>query len=181
MMLLDQSEIGPPSMGIQRVAIYDSTGTPVDFTADADDTGADVLLTGYSANAYSAVAETDSVNTAVAKLEDVAIRGSKVVTLSNSGTNVAVNAALGRTFVLTLTASTWTIKNPTNPVDGQMAVFRLVQDSTGSRTVTWDTAYSFGGGSAPTLTTTASKTDFVVFTYDSALSKWCYLYKSLAF
>lgn len=97
-----------------------------------------------------------------------------VVSLSQSGGSVAVNAALGNVGRLTLTASGWTISNPTNPVDGQGLVFQLVQDATGNRTVTWDTAYDFGAGGAPTLSTAGNAIDVLGFVYDSGVSKWVY-------
>lgn len=95
-----------------------------------------------------------------------------VVTLSQSGGSVAVNAAAGNDFRLTLTASGWTISNPSSPADGQVIVFALAQDSTGSRTVSWGTAYDFGATGAPTLTTAASKVDLVGFKYHAGLAKW---------
>ena len=43
---------------------------------------------------------------------------------------------------------------------------KLVQDGTGSRTVTWPTI-KWAGGAAPTLTTTATTgTDIITFEYD---------------
>jgi hypothetical protein len=47
----------------------------------------------------------------------------------------------------------------TNAVAGQVFIIQLIQDGTGSRTVTWFAGISWGGGSAPTLTTTLNKTD----------------------
>lgn len=96
------------------------------------------------------------------------------------GTTVNVNAQLANVFALTLTASTATIANPTNPVDGQVIRFRITQDATGGRTVSWGTAYDWGSvsgspNSAPALTATPSKADIVGFEYVAALSKWCYL------
>jgi hypothetical protein len=104
-----------------------------------------------------------------------------VAALSQSAGAVAVNAALGNDFRLTLTASGWTISNPSNSVDGQRIDFQLTQDGTGSRTVSWGTSYSFGTSGAPTLTTTASKTDIVGFAYNATLTKWLYLGSSLGF
>lgn len=46
---------------------------------------------------------------------------------------------------------------------GQAFVIRLAQDGTGSRTVTWFSTIKWAGGSAPTLTTTASKADVFGF------------------
>jgi hypothetical protein len=103
-----------------------------------------------------------------------------VVALSQSGGSVAINASQGNVFGLSVTASGWTIANPTNPVgDGQVIKIRLSQDSTGGRTVSWGTAYNWGsvGGSAnnpPTLSTTPDGTDILSFEYVAALSQWCY-------
>jgi hypothetical protein len=55
-----------------------------------------------------------------------------------------------------------------NETVGQTFVIRLVQDGTGSRTVTWFSTIKWAGGSAPTLTTTASKTDVFGFICTSA-------------
>lgn len=46
---------------------------------------------------------------------------------------------------------------------GQAFALRIVQDATGSRTVTWFSTIRWAGGTAPTLTTTASKADWFGF------------------
>jgi hypothetical protein len=103
-----------------------------------------------------------------------------VVSLSQSGGSVAVDASQGNVFALSLTASGWTIASPGNPVgDGQVIRIRLSQDSVGGRTVSWDSAYNWGstGGtanSAPPLSTTPNATDIVSFEYVAALSQWCF-------
>ena len=51
---------------------------------------------------------------------------------------------------------------------GQVFIIQLVQDSTGSRTVTWFTTIAWTGGVAPTLTTTLNKTDVFGFICTSA-------------
>ena len=79
------------------------------------------------------------------------------------------------TFAVTLTASTGTLANPTNPADGQAIRVRVIQDSTGSRTLAYGTAYDFGAAGAPILSTTAAKVDILGFEYVASLSKWCYL------
>lgn len=56
----------------------------------------------------------------------------------------------------------------TSETVGQTFVIRLVQDGTGSRTVTWFATLKWAGGSAPTLTTTAAKTDVFGFICTSA-------------
>lgn len=47
--------------------------------------------------------------------------------------------------------------------DGQVIVLFITQDGSGSRTVTWPSTVAWPSGSAPTLTTTADKTDVFVF------------------
>ena len=55
---------------------------------------------------------------------------------------------------------------PTNQVDGAAYVLIIKQDSTGSRTATFNSVFKFVGGTAPTLTTTASARDQLVFVSD---------------
>jgi hypothetical protein len=61
-----------------------------------------------------------------------------------------------------------TIANPTNQVAGPLMLYRLtlVQDATGSRTVTWGSAYKFPGGIAPVLSTAANAVDELIFDSD---------------
>ena len=64
-----------------------------------------------------------------------------------------------------------TLSAPTNAVgSGQYISLLVIQDGTGSRTLTWNAAYEFTGDTAPTLTTTASKGDLFTFRYNG--SKW---------
>lgn len=68
----------------------------------------------------------------------------------------------GQVVTLTLGGNR-TMNAPTNIVQNTMYLIRIAQDATGSRTLAWDAAYKFGSTGAPTLTTTASKVDFVSF------------------
>jgi hypothetical protein len=52
-----------------------------------------------------------------------------------------------------------TLANPTAITAGGTYVFKITQDGTGSRTLSWGSAYDWGDGTAPTLTTTASGVD----------------------
>jgi len=64
-----------------------------------------------------------------------------------------------------------TLALPSNPLgSGQYASLLIIQDGTGSRTLTWNAAYEFKDDTAPTLTTTASKGDLFTFRYNGA--KW---------
>jgi len=63
-------------------------------------------------------------------------------------------------------------------VAGAFISILVIQDGTGSRTVTWNAAYEFTGNEAPTLTTTANLGDLFVFRYNGA--KWLETGRNLA-
>ena len=58
----------------------------------------------------------------------------------------------------------------TNNTTGQFISILVIQDGTGSRTLTWNAVFEFASDTAPTLTTTASLGDVFVFRYNG--SKW---------
>jgi hypothetical protein len=88
-----------------------------------------------------------------------------VVSLTD-GATISVDASLGDNFRVTLGGNR-TLANPTNLVNGQVLNFRIAQDGTGSRTLSYGTKYKFPGGTTPILTTTASAHDFMSCQYDS--------------
>ena len=63
-----------------------------------------------------------------------------------------------------------TLAAPTNNTTGQFISILVIQDGTGSRTLTWNAVFEFASDTAPTLTTTASLGDVFVFRYNGA--KW---------
>lgn len=63
-----------------------------------------------------------------------------------------------------------TLNAPTNGSTGQFASILVIQDGTGSRTLTWNAVYEFTADTAPTLTTTANYGDLFTFRYNGA--KW---------
>lgn len=107
-----------------------------------------------------------------------------VVSLTDAATIAVNGAALGRVFAVTLGGNR-TMGNPsgmTSAMDGRVIVFRIKQDATGSRTISWDTKYRFSASvPSPTLTTTANKTDYVGFVYNAADDKWDVLAANLGF
>jgi hypothetical protein len=95
----------------------------------------------------------------------------KVETLTDAAT-INVDAATGNKFHVVLGGNR-TIANPTNAIDGRVVIFRLQQDSSGSRTVTWDTKYRFRGDLATvTISTAANVIDRVAFEYVSGDDRW---------
>lgn len=76
------------------------------------------------------------------------------------------NLNLGERFIITMPAGNITIAAPTNGKTGSRLDLTIVQDGTGSRTVTWNAAFHFTGAASPTLTTTANRRDTFRFVYN---------------
>lgn len=90
----------------------------------------------------------------------------KDIQTATDGATVTFDLSLGCIFTVTLGGNrTLAISNATV---GQSFIINLVQDGTGSRTVTWFSTIKWPSGVTPTLTTTASKTDTFGFTVTSA-------------
>lgn len=80
-----------------------------------------------------------------------------------TGSTESIDLSQGDMFNLTLNSSvTLTLNNPNRTV----YVFKIKQDSTGSRTITWPSSVKWAGGTAPTLTTTANAWDIVTLLWD---------------
>ena len=85
------------------------------------------------------------------------------------GATITPNFADNTVFTVTLEGNR-TMANPTNMVVGQTGSIFIAQDATGSRTLAWGAYWDFIGGTAPTLSTTASAVDRVDFIVRSATS-----------
>ena len=85
------------------------------------------------------------------------------------GSTVSWNALTETVAKVTLGGNR-TLGSASSGVTGQFISLLVIQDGTGSRTLTWNAAYEFKDDTAPTLTTTASKGDLFVFRYNG--SKW---------
>ncbi len=86
----------------------------------------------------------------------------------NSGTSANINWNQGMVQKITMNNNcTFAFSNPITGV----AEYRLdvVQDGTGSRIATWPGTVTWRGGSAPTLTTTAGKTDICTFKWNGSV------------
>ena len=82
---------------------------------------------------------------------------------ANSATAITLALTNGTVQIITLTGNA-TITMPT-AVSGKSFIMFLKQDATGSRTVTWTTV-KWAGGTAPTITATASRQDIYSFFSD---------------
>ena len=97
-------------------------------------------------------------------------------TLSDAST-VTWNALTQSVSKVTLGGNR-TIGLASGGVSGAFISLLVIQDGTGSRTVSWNAAYEFAADTAPTLTTTANKGDLFVFRYNGA--KWLEVGRNLA-
>ena len=95
----------------------------------------------------------------------------EVATLTD-GANISVDLGANQNFTVTL-AGNRTLDNPTNIVVGQTGSIFIVQDATGSRTLSFGSYYDFAGGTAPTLTTTASAVDRIDYVVRTSTSIHC--------
>jgi hypothetical protein len=166
----------PGTLDVTGVATFDSTTT---FTGVAT-FNANIVMEGTSADDHELTltcnptsdvtvtlpdATTTVAGLAVAQSFTKAQRGTPVAL--TDGSSVAVDLSLGNNFTLTL-AGNRTLAAPTNVTAGQSGVIVVTQDGTGSRTLAYNSVYKFAGGTAPTLTTTASAVDVLAYYVESS-------------
>ena len=88
-----------------------------------------------------------------------------IVSLTDAA-SITVDFNNGQNFAVQLTNNR-TIENPTNCVPGQVGSIFVIQDGTGSRTLSFGSNWKFIGGTAPTLSTDVSsvdRIDYIVYT-----------------
>ena len=89
----------------------------------------------------------------------------RVESVTVGAANVTINFANCNIFNLTLGTNS-NLNRPSNIAVGQAGTIFVTQDGTGSRTLSYSSVWDFIGGTAPTLTTTASavdRIDYVVY------------------
>ena len=119
------------------------------------------LAIGTDVQAYDAATAKTNVN----QNFSVAQRGT--ITALTDGATITPNMNNANNFSVTLGGSR-TLANPTNLTAGQSGVIVITQDGTGSRTLAYGSYFKFPGGTAPTLTTTASAVDVLAYYVESS-------------
>jgi hypothetical protein len=180
-MILPIGTTGTRPTGVNGMLRYNSTGPQVEayvgntWTAIGTTGGGGGItaLTGdVTASGSGSVAAT--VNSIGGDANVAFLDKAEVFTKSQRGTPVAVTLSTStfspdfstsnnQTFALVHASCPCTIANPTNIVAGQSGMLAVSQSSTGSDTITWGTYFKFAGGTAPTLSTTASATDLLPY------------------
>ena len=160
-----------------------------DVTIDAD--GADIKFADGGTNLLGfANSSSDVVIKPLVDAKDIIFHqydGTSILEINDGGYAKFTAAAVAPEATLTDQATvTWnsltesvakvtlganrTLGAASSGVTGAFISLLVIQDGTGSRTLTWNAAYEFKDDTAPTLTTTASKGDLFVFRYNG--SKW---------
>jgi hypothetical protein len=142
------ADIGTGGENVAKVSVADLRYVRTSVTTDTTIRGnityeAGALKIGTSARAYS-----------------------PIVTVTDAAC-ISVNFALGNNFLVTLGGNR-TLKAPANCTAGQTGNFYVIQDSTGSRTLSYNSAWQFVSAAAPTLSTGASDVDILVYSARSA-------------
>lgn len=91
-----------------------------------------------------------------------------IVSLTDAA-SISISLNDGQNFAVQLGGNR-TLESPTNCVPGQVGSIFVIQDGTGSRTLSYGSNWKFVGGTAPTLSTAASSIDRIDYiTYTSAV------------
>ena len=119
------------------------------------------LAIGTNVQAYDAA----TAKTNVAQSFSAAQRGT--VSALTDGATITPDFAVANNFSVTLGGNR-TLANPSNITAGQSGIIVVTQDGTGSRTLAFGSYWKFAGGTAPTLTTTASAVDVLAYYVESS-------------
>jgi hypothetical protein len=135
----------------------------ISITNSATGNSPDLSVTGSDTNIGLSIT---TKGTGLIKFNDSAYFPEATLT---DGATITWDASVAQVAKVTL-AGNRTLSAPTNGATGQFISLLVIQDGTGSRTLTWNSAYEFASDTAPTLTTTASLGDLFTFRYNG--TKW---------
>ena len=161
--------------GLGNASINSGNGLgTINFAGQSGGVGAQIRGVGdaqWATNDYPGrLVFSTTADGASSPTERMKISQNGVVTIKNGavaeidtltdGATITPDFAAGCNFTVTLGGNR-TIANPSNLTAGQSGSIFLVQDATGSRTVSWGSYWDFPGGTAPTLSTAANAVDRV--------------------
>ena len=115
----------------------------------------------------STVVETDTtqtitgVKTMTKPIFNASVQGTSSLSPSAASTQ-DLDGSTDNVFLITMPAGNITL-TVSNMVAGQMFFVRILQDSGGSRTVTWFSGITWANATVPTLTTTGARADLFAF------------------
>ena len=163
-----QSGASAPTTTFANMLWYDTTNNIIKMRNEDDDAWISLLTLNQTTDVVSAIASITLANIAqlaTAQSFSAAQRGT--VSALTDGSTVTADFAVANNFSLTIGGNR-TLANPSNLTAGQHGVIVITQDGTGSRTLAYGSYWKFSAGTAPTLTTTASAVDVLVYYVESS-------------
>jgi hypothetical protein len=158
---------GTPTLTIGDAGAEDTKivfdGNAQDFYIGLDDS-ADDLLIGLG----SAVGTTPAIS--IAETLKTTFGGGAVGATLTDATNtgdITLDFDTYSNFVLTFTGNV-VLVNPTTESIGQTGIIVVIQDGTGSRTISGGTQYEWPGGAIGTISTAANSIDVIPYIVDAA-------------
>ena len=153
---------GTPTLTIGDAGAEDTKivfdGNAQDFYIALDDSADDLIIgLGSTVGTTPAISITEALKT---QFGGAAV--AKTITDATNTGNVTLDYDAGQNFVLTFTGNV-TLVNPTTESVGQTGIIVIIQDGTGSRTLSVGTDYEFPAGTAPTISTAANTTDIIPY------------------
>ncbi len=149
----DVGEFVSTAANVVTCVNYSRAGGIINADINASAAIADTKIAlGTAIQAYDA----DTAKTDAAQTFTAGQRGE--ITALTDGATITPDFADSNNFSVTLGGNR-TLANPSNLTAGQSGSIFITQDGTGSRTLAYGSYWDFVGGTAPTLTTTASKID----------------------
>ena len=132
-----------------------------------DDTGGDVMIQADENGAVDLYHNgSKKLETASGGISHTGGAAANITALSD-GATITIDMATACHHSVTLGGNR-TFAAPSNQVVGQAGSIFITQDGSGSRTAAFNSAFKFVGGTAPTLTTTASATDRIDYIIKSS-------------
>jgi len=129
-------------------SFYSATGTTSTLSLAA--LNQSVWLVSRGASGWRVVASHGGATTAVDPIIETG------TAMTDTAGTITPDFSQDSTYTTTLDVATTTFAAPMGGTAGQVVKFVIPHDGTGSRLITWDSAYDWGGNIPPELSTTAT-------------------------
>jgi hypothetical protein len=150
--------VGPASSTDGNFVLFN--GATGKVGKDSGVKASDFATAGHNHTGTYEPADADIVKKDVANTFTAAQRAT--ITTLTDGANIATDLSLSNNFKVTLGGNR-TMDNPSNITAGQTGVLYVIQDATGSRTLSWGSYWCFASDTAPTLSTAANAVDVIAY------------------
>ena len=146
-------------------AIGDFSNSSSDFVITSSVQDKDIIFKGDDGGG-AVTSLTMDMSAAGKSVFGAAAIGSTLTDATNSG-SITLDFETYSNFVLTATGNV-TLANPSTESVGQTGIIVLIQDGTGSRTLSTGSQFEWPAGTAGTISTTANAVDVIPYVVDAA-------------